>query len=652
MKFLFLCQLLISFVFSMEVSHVTSVKEAMSVLDKSVGYYYKLPLKFQNDKSVLLYALDRNSYTLWSDKLDESFRNDKDIAIGFLKNAYFSLGSFGASIRDDDMIVLEAVKRDASDLAKASKRLQNNREIVLAAVSKNGYALYEANKRFMKDKEVVLTAIAHMDKRYTYYLTRISKNLFKDKDFVLKVSKLNPSFAVRTDASLLDEKSFVLTLLHNNVDIHENISKTLLDDRKVAEVMILKRATNYQYLSPRLKKDERIIWMTLENCKDFQFKEIALQLSDTLRNRATIAKYLLENNGNIMRYMSKETRSNLTLARLVLKKNPSAFKYLSKTLQNNTVFVKECLQLDPDIVKYLPYQFRNNQTIIKELMVKDPLLFLYASSKLQKDKELLDIVAQNKSVSLLLNANEIKHIFKPDVWKEYSFSNVIDLLYGENVVLHRATDIEFTQTLMKRIRIHIPIKVKSMALLQDELGQKSLIALFYPLSEVKEYKFQLNKNDCSYPRPKLKLLFEDENGTVYIQDMSYSGGNMVCEEDESCDLEIISKPYHLEYKKLSFTPRLRIKAKVSKSYTNLRCRISYDAVDYIVSQRKKQAVNFLTHLKFKHDNKSILDIYTSQYMKSNGFYDLKLLDIAKGEILSLEITNIQGEKKQMSTTVR
>jgi len=150
-----------------------------SGLERTQMNLWRLPLRFQADREMVIAAVMRNGWAL--EYASAELQADKEVVLAAVTKNAGALMYASAELKADKEIVLAAVANDWLSLEFASAQLQVDREVLLAAVGQNGAALQVAPKSLQDDKEVALAAVAQNG----YALQWASTALKADKEVVL-----------------------------------------------------------------------------------------------------------------------------------------------------------------------------------------------------------------------------------------------------------------------------------------------------------------------------------------------------------------------------------------------------------------------------------------------------------------------------------
>ncbi|MDP3947814.1 MAG: DUF4116 domain-containing protein [bacterium] len=184
-------------------------KELVIEAVKVSGYEFEYAsAELRSDKDVVLAAVKRNGHNLRF--ASEALRNDREVVLAAIhEDALNSFQFVSPELRADKEIVIEAL-RNRGGLGLASDELRDDKEVVMEAVKVRGYQFRNASDRLRMDEEVVLEA---MKSRGGVDLEDVPASFYDDKEFLLKVLKVNKGIMRRISPRLLSDKEVVLAAL-------------------------------------------------------------------------------------------------------------------------------------------------------------------------------------------------------------------------------------------------------------------------------------------------------------------------------------------------------------------------------------------------------------------------------------------------------
>jgi serine/threonine-protein kinase RIO1 len=220
-----------------------SIKE--QIRTKKIGFLNQ-PI-FVKDKEFFIEFLKTNGYLL---KDVPEFQQDKEVVLHAVQRDGLSLQYASPELQEDKEVVLNAVQRDGLSLQYASPELQADKEVVLHAVRENGFALQYTP---LKDLDVIMAAVSQ-----NYLAFQIVSELL-DKEFVKKVLFLDGRCYPDIDDRLKDDPeimayarySQIPFLFRFNPGAQKKID-TFLETHETDEIIMKRYRENYPPPPPSL----------------------------------------------------------------------------------------------------------------------------------------------------------------------------------------------------------------------------------------------------------------------------------------------------------------------------------------------------------------------------------------------------------------
>lgn len=244
-------------------------------------------------------------------------------------------------------------------------------------------------EKYRSDKDVAMAAVRTMAHNFYY----IDKSLRSDID-IIKCAYRNDPVAFVKDMNIY---SAFFTAKQDN--LLKPFRSTLVNDREFIKDCLL--SGDVCVLEPEYADDEEIALMAMRNAlektvgdwHDAHKKNYAL-LSDRLKLDDRIIRMELENNGQSLSYMPDSVKDNEKYAKLALSNTVYAAKYVSERLMNDKSFVEEVVLLNHDVLEYVSDSLLKDAEFIRTIFVNTPIIFEHIPARLLKDKEfVLDVLA-------------------------------------------------------------------------------------------------------------------------------------------------------------------------------------------------------------------------------------------------------------------
>ena len=287
------------------------------------GLIYKspyLPIKFRNDKEIMIAAVNQNPYVFYSlpsewqlnkqiafevlkqkgdylQKMDYSLRQDKDLVLVAMETYPYAIASASEKLQDDRDVALLAITKDPSTFRFLGKTLKDDKEMVWIAVSA-GASINDASDRLRGDRELVLTAINN-----SRNFLIISTNLQDDKEVILAAVKKDGVSLKYASNKLKNDKEIVYAALSTTHGSLEYASKELRNDLDAVLTALYYSDRNISYVSDELLRHPsvRFILDTPGICQSDNWpiiKQALVEQYELFFNPPLIIKELSENLDN------------------------------------------------------------------------------------------------------------------------------------------------------------------------------------------------------------------------------------------------------------------------------------------------------------------------------------------------------------------
>lgn len=200
-------------------------------------------------------ATSRNSYNLYK-KLDDKFKNDKEIAMVAIENNPYTFEYVSNNLKNDKEVVMAAVTRNGTCLSYASDNLKNDREIVMAAVSSDGDAIENASDDLKNDREIVMAAVSNQGTAIQY----LSDNFKNDKEIVMTAASNGIYWALELISDeFKNDKEVVMAAIKDDGMVLEHASDELKNDKEVVLAAVKNCEAALEHASDSLKGDRDIL---------------------------------------------------------------------------------------------------------------------------------------------------------------------------------------------------------------------------------------------------------------------------------------------------------------------------------------------------------------------------------------------------------
>lgn len=177
-----------------------------------------IPDELMKDRDYIISLIKENPVVFKSLTL---YHNDPEIALVAIEQDPEAIIAVDPQLKNEEQFLREAIARNSMAL-KAAINLQSDRELVASAVKNNGLALQYA-PAYSSDEEIVLSAIAQNAQALQYASASFKEN----KNFMLKVIKLNPKALEQVPKHWLTDTEFVLAAIEQDSSLWSKVSEEL-----------------------------------------------------------------------------------------------------------------------------------------------------------------------------------------------------------------------------------------------------------------------------------------------------------------------------------------------------------------------------------------------------------------------------------------
>ena len=228
----------------------------------------------QNNREFLKECLKLSGYTICFVS-NKDFLNDKELILLAIDNYYSPheiIKKASDHIKSDPEVILAGVKKQAGCLSHASESLHNDRKFIFECVKIDGCCLSSIkNQEFLNDRDIVTSALDNLcddvvqwDSHADGIADKISDEFKKDRNIADKILNANPctiSYFPHFDYT----KEEILSFVQKNTNTYHQLDKSYKKDLDVISCAIEKNASIYESLSEEHQQN-----------KDFALKAIKL----------------------------------------------------------------------------------------------------------------------------------------------------------------------------------------------------------------------------------------------------------------------------------------------------------------------------------------------------------------------------------------
>ncbi len=307
------------------------------MINKRFDAYNNLSVPEKQNKDIILKFVSQNGLNL--EYVLKQFKDDIDVVMESVKNKPVAIQYASKRLKAEYKVAIEAVKKDSMAFMHIHKYLRYNKDIVFEAM-KTFYELYRKNMKRVYNKT---TFVGNFNKIHnTKYIPHIIPvDFLSDKDFMMKFvdidvnsvydasNKLHMNadymyeYIKRTKqlgcihSSLLRNKEFILRILKINGSLIEKIESYLRVDRDVILIAL------HDY--------DNAMYITSYSIPVYIFKDF---MSDVITDREYVKK-AVKINGMAIRDCDKKFKSDKEIVMYAVKSNKKCLIYVDDELKKD-----------------------------------------------------------------------------------------------------------------------------------------------------------------------------------------------------------------------------------------------------------------------------------------------------------------------------
>lgn len=194
-----------------------------------------------------------------------TFNDDEELVLIAVSQDGHALQFASDRCKDIKKIVLAAIKNKASSFMYASRSLRNNREVALASVEQDGEMFEFISAELQEDPEIVLIASKHVGDHFSSFYCYIPDELTSNKDFILKLLKVNVKFFSIISDAFRNDPEVVKTAVMLNASIFKDASENIKDNEEIVLEVVQKDGRQLTHASTRLKDKLQIVKAAIQN---------------------------------------------------------------------------------------------------------------------------------------------------------------------------------------------------------------------------------------------------------------------------------------------------------------------------------------------------------------------------------------------------
>lgn len=271
----------------------------------------------------------------------------------------------------------------------------------------------------------------------TFILSEITENLKRNKEFVQKITKIDPQLVKFFDSELNTNKaislkslvnmpsnlkmisveltsdpSFIKEAFQTNPDIYQYLSEEFRSNKELASISLKKDGKNLQYLPDSLKSDKELLMIALNNSQEQSFSWGVIK------------------SGKLLEFTADEIKKDKSFILNIMKSNINCFEYIDKTLKSDEEVIMTAINLDQRNFQYVTKEIKeviksNRPKLIELIRSGIDLDYFFEYQNQCTDKELVLLALEFSSCG--------QNIISPELKKERDLAFKLVVKDGGNI---------------------------------------------------------------------------------------------------------------------------------------------------------------------------------------------------------------------------
>lgn len=373
--------------------------------------------------------------------LEDKFRNNKLLALQFIKNNVMNIQYFSENIQDNEDVfnqLIENNRMQTESLTFISNRLRNNKELMLKIIKKDGLAIQYASPQLQNNIEIVQIALEQQPhvlkvlpdemkfnremvlialKKSSHAIKHVISHFAEDRELIEYALLMNGSAMKHFSTENKDDKELAKLAVVFSSNGIEHISERLRGDKEIGLLSVKgKKGSNFQYLSSELKNDKEVVSLARNSCI-----RVLGQMSNELKNDFKFAlenlHFIKENKNKLLAEIEEQNyydddkrpneiklesyfyeegmgeilKNNKTVMFALINLDIEAVKYISDDLKNDEEFAKMIVSRAGENLKYFSEEIQDNVVVVSTAILNNPNALEFASYRLKTDRRIIEM---------------------------------------------------------------------------------------------------------------------------------------------------------------------------------------------------------------------------------------------------------------------
>lgn len=251
--------------------------------------------------------------------------------INMIKESWGMLRDLPMKYRDDKDVVLAAVKQNGESLEFASIRLKGDIDVVTQAVKITGWALRFASSEMRSNTWIALLAI---EEGWWYAMQYVGDSLKKNPEFIGEAITKWPFAILHVDKKFLyDEKSLFLTLKKHGW-VYKDLPLDLKSRKNVLQIAIWDQFWSILQFAPAILQDDFEVAKQAVSADGLALEFVSPRLQDNKE----IVLVAVKKAWFSLKYVSIELKKDKEIVLAAIQNDPSAMQFADQTYRANPDF--------------------------------------------------------------------------------------------------------------------------------------------------------------------------------------------------------------------------------------------------------------------------------------------------------------------------
>ena len=386
-----------------------------------MGYIKQLGMKalelaseeLRQDPEIIKYAIEETKGKLDLKLVDTK---NKDIMKSVLKKDGLLIKYVDESLREDEELAIIALKQNIAAICYLPEKIKDNKEIMIMAIKMNPAVIKYVSKRLQNDKDIAITAI----KENALAIKYVSKEIQADEEIMLMVVKQNGLLLEYASENLKNDVRILKTAIKQNVDAIRYAPEIIRQDRNIMKEALRYNGLLLEIAPEEIKKDYEMIKIaTKQNMK-------ALKYASEDKKMVVLKEALRTHRVKLFDEIGKEFKGNeqfflycvelkINATRVIEYFDFSLFKEKVDSIGQNSEeqnvinpttrqLIIELLLSSSLAFKYADDSIKDDKEIVMKVIEKYPICLQHASEKLRRDPEVVMIALKENQNGTVVNS--------------------------------------------------------------------------------------------------------------------------------------------------------------------------------------------------------------------------------------------------------